>query len=80
MNQKYVIIKNGCGGETPILFDGDIAHSVFASLNPISAGFWGVDHAGNGYAYGKSVSLGLDAHEGDTRFIDRLIKKANGQA
>lgn len=64
---KYIKTKN----REIIMFGEIIQHSSFSNRQPISAGFvsFGIDKQGNPTCkcYGKSISLGLESEEEDTR-------------
>lgn len=64
---KYIKTKD----KEIIMFGEIMQHSDFQHMNPVSAGFIsiGINKDGNPdcTCYGKSISLGLDSHEDDTR-------------
>ena len=64
---KYIKTKD----KEIIMFGEIMQHSDFRHMNPVSAGFIsiGIDKIGNPSCtcYGKSISLGMDSHEEDTR-------------
>ncbi len=64
---KYVITDHNI----IIIFPDYLEHRQFSSFNPVSAGFISIGVNGKGamvcQCYGKSISLGLESREGDTK-------------
>jgi len=73
---KYVIIEKGTD-EIPIIFPNFIQHDFFSDRKIISAGYVDIYPDDNGFliyhAYGKSISLGLQARKEDSELIERSM-------
>jgi hypothetical protein len=65
------------GFACPILFDDMLEHSVFANLEPISAGFCEITF-NEGLAvcaYGENISLDLKCRDMDSGIIERFLRE-----
>ena len=77
---KYIIVKNGIGRETAVLFHHTIEHCTFArglfSLDSIiSAGFCWIKDNGNVTVFGKSDSLKKEVRKDkDPQIIKETIR------